>query len=70
MYRFCYKKYNYFVLSATNVRNRQQPELLQDSRLKAAGGKTRNIAYSPRFAAMLQNKLHGFLLPVIPYLKR
>ena len=44
MYKFSFKKYNYFLLSATNFRNRQQPELLQDSRLKAAGGKTRNIA--------------------------
>ena len=70
MYRFCCKKYNYFLLSATNFRNRQQPELLQDSGFKAAGGKTRNIAYSTRFAAMLQNKLHVFLFPILQYLKR
>ena len=30
MYRFCWKKYNYSLLSATTFRNLQQPDLLQD----------------------------------------
>ena len=30
------------------------------------GGKTRNIRYSIRFAAMVQDKSHVFLLPVFP----
>ena len=30
------------------------------------GGKTRNIRYSIRFAAMVHDKSHVFLLPVFP----
>ena len=30
------------------------------------GGKTRNIRYSIRFAAMVQDESHVFLLPVFP----
>ena len=30
MYRFCWKKYNYSLFSATTFRNLQQPDLLQD----------------------------------------
>ena len=30
------------------------------------GGKTRNIRYSIRFAAMMQGKSHVLLLPVFP----
>ena len=30
------------------------------------GGKTRNIRYSIRFGAMVQDKSHVFLLPVFP----
>ena len=30
MYRFCWKKYNYSLLSATTFRNLQQPDLFQD----------------------------------------
>ena len=54
MCRVCCKKLNYSLLSATNFRNLQHPDLLQDS-LKV-GGKTRR--FLTRFAAMSQNKSH------------
>ena len=34
------------------------------------GGKTRNIAIQPRFAAMLQDKLHVFVVRFFPYFKQ
>ena len=34
------------------------------------GGKTRNIAIQPRFVAMLQDKLHVFVVRFFPYFKQ
>ena len=34
------------------------------------GGKTRNIAIQPRFAAMLQDELHVFVVRFFPYFKQ
>ena len=34
------------------------------------GGKIRNVAMQPRFAAMLQKKLRVFLLTVFPYFRQ
>ena len=45
----------------THVQTCEQPDLLQDR--FDVGGKTRNIAIQPRFAAMLQDKLHVFCCP-------
>ena len=62
--RFCCKKYNYFLLSATTLCTLRQPDLSED-RIES-GQQNAQLCFSTCFAAMLQNKLHSYQLPLGP----